>query len=234
MIRKRSTRAGRFLGLVTVSMFAALLLAAPAHAARQQTNVSGGCNSTSVSQTSGGGSSVTQSNSARVDGDSCSVQQSNQSAGGHVSQSIRQSQSSNNDGDGRPTRRHRDHDDDERTDDSSDEDFAASGSHELNCEDFSSQSDAQAELDEDSSDPHNLDADNDGRACEDSFGESVSSTDTPRSGIETGGGGTLRSELARSNRDPDIPAAFGPTLAALLAASLLVAGVSGLRRARRR
>ena len=231
MLGKRLTRAGRFHGLMTVLVTAALLLAAPAHAARQQTNVSGDCNSTSITQSSDGGSSVTQSTYASSDGGSCGIQQSF----GDVSQtqSIGHRRTSNDDGDGRRTRRHRDRDDEERTDDSSDEDFAASDSHELNCEDFSSQSDAQAELDEDSSDPNNLDADNDGRACEDSFGEAVSSADTPRSGIETGGGGTLRPELARSNRDPD-PAAFGRTLAALLALSLLVAGVSGLRRARRR
>jgi hypothetical protein len=37
----------------------------------------------------------------------------------------------------------------------------------LNCADFSSQAEAQAELDSDPSDPNNLDADNDGQACED-------------------------------------------------------------------
>jgi hypothetical protein len=35
------------------------------------------------------------------------------------------------------------------------------------CADFSSQEEAQAELDRDPSDPSNLDADNDGIACED-------------------------------------------------------------------
>jgi hypothetical protein len=37
----------------------------------------------------------------------------------------------------------------------------------LNCADFSSQAEAQAELDRNPSDPNNLDADNDGQACED-------------------------------------------------------------------
>ena len=36
----------------------------------------------------------------------------------------------------------------------------------LDCEDFDSQEEAQAELDRDPSDPNNLDADNDGEACE--------------------------------------------------------------------
>jgi hypothetical protein len=37
----------------------------------------------------------------------------------------------------------------------------------FNCADFSSQAQAQAELDRNPSDPNNLDADNDGEACED-------------------------------------------------------------------
>ena len=37
----------------------------------------------------------------------------------------------------------------------------------LNCADFSSQSEAQRELEKDRSDPNNLDADDDGQACED-------------------------------------------------------------------
>jgi Excalibur calcium-binding domain len=36
----------------------------------------------------------------------------------------------------------------------------------LNCEDFDSREEAQEELERDPSDPHNLDADNDGLACE--------------------------------------------------------------------
>ena len=37
----------------------------------------------------------------------------------------------------------------------------------LNCDDFSSQAAAQREYEKDRSDPNNLDADNDGQACED-------------------------------------------------------------------
>jgi hypothetical protein len=37
----------------------------------------------------------------------------------------------------------------------------------LNCADFSSQAEAQRELEKDRSDPNNLDADDDGQACED-------------------------------------------------------------------
>jgi uncharacterized repeat protein (TIGR01451 family) len=41
------------------------------------------------------------------------------------------------------------------------------GTDDLDCADFNSQQAAQDELEEDRSDPNNLDADNDGRACED-------------------------------------------------------------------
>jgi len=75
------------------------------------------------------------------------------------------------------------------------------GSTDLNCEDFSSQSEAQEELDADSSDPNGLDADDDGEACEDSFGttdefsgdefsDGASTDEYPRRGVQTGGGST--------------------------------------------
>ena len=43
----------------------------------------------------------------------------------------------------------------------------AQGTSDLNCPMFASQEAAQAEFDKDPSDPHGLDADNDGKACED-------------------------------------------------------------------
>jgi hypothetical protein len=43
---------------------------------------------------------------------------------------------------------------------------AAMAQTDLDCADFSSQQEAQEELESDSSDPHGLDADNDGVACE--------------------------------------------------------------------
>jgi hypothetical protein len=66
----------------------------------------------------------------------------------------------------------------------------------LDCDDFSSQAEAQAEFDADPSDPHRLDADGDGEACEDSFGDGGAQTDTDDddvaapSRIDTGAGGT--------------------------------------------
>ena len=45
--------------------------------------------------------------------------------------------------------------------------LARAQTDDLNCDDFSSQEEAQAELESDPSDPNNLDADDDGIACED-------------------------------------------------------------------
>src|SRR5918997_2228712 len=56
----------------------------------------------------------------------------------------------------------------------------------LNCDDFATQEEAQAEFDSDPSDPNGLDADNDGIACED-LPSSGSGTDTG-SGTGTGTG----------------------------------------------
>jgi hypothetical protein len=51
----------------------------------------------------------------------------------------------------------------------------------FDCADFSSQADAQAELDRDSSDPSNLDADDDGEACEEfDYAVSGGSSDNDR------------------------------------------------------
>jgi hypothetical protein len=50
-------------------------------------------------------------------------------------------------------------------------------SEDLDCRDFASETEAQAALEDDSSDPHNLDADSDGFACEDSSFAEPSTTD---------------------------------------------------------
>ncbi|HYI61047.1 MAG TPA: excalibur calcium-binding domain-containing protein [Acidimicrobiales bacterium] len=77
----------------------------------------------------------------------------------------------------------------------------------LNCEDFATQEEAQAELDSDPSDPHGLDGDNDGVACQDlpsngggdgtpepsDDGDVEGDADdgpAPTGGVATGGGGT--------------------------------------------
>ena len=94
---------------------------------------------------------------------------------------------------------------------------------EFDCTDFSSQEDAQARLDNDTNDPHGLDSDNDGSACEEFFTQAV--TVEPRGGVETGGGGTLAANGGS-------PAATAAMVGGPLAALLLVGGLLGLRRGR--
>ena len=81
----------------------------------------------------------------------------------------------------------------------------AAAQNTYNCDDFEFQEDAQAVLDQDPSDPHNLDSDDDGIACEslpsrgDGGGGGGGDDDSggaPSGGIDTGAGGTapLRSD----------------------------------------
>jgi MYXO-CTERM domain-containing protein len=65
---------------------------------------------------------------------------------------------------------------------------AASGV-DYNCPDFQTQSQAQAVYNQDPSDPHGLDRDGDGIACETAGGSSVSAS-APQDGVATGAGGT--------------------------------------------
>ncbi|WP_158206456.1 excalibur calcium-binding domain-containing protein [Halomarina oriensis] len=58
---------------------------------------------------------------------------------------------------------------DDSTDDSSEDSEDTDPSDDLNCEDFETQEEAQTTYDEDPSDPNDLDRDDDGVACEDSF-----------------------------------------------------------------
>lgn len=58
-------------------------------------------------------------------------------------------------------------------------------SQDLNCSDFASQAEAQAELDKDKNDPHGLDGDGDGMACEDTDSDDGGSGD---GGSDDGGG----------------------------------------------
>lgn len=66
---------------------------------------------------------------------------------------------------------------------------------ELNCDDFATQEDAQAEFDKDPSDPHGLDADNDGIACE---------------GLPSGGGGAGGGD--GDDDKPGLPVTGAPAL----------------------
>jgi hypothetical protein len=114
---------------LAVAALAVLLFTVPANA-QQQTTISRDCNS-SVTQTSSGGSSVSQQSATQSGDGECVIKQSF-NAGGNVSQSIRQVQTSDDDGGVHRVRRHRDRDDRARDDDSGGEAFAATHSQDLN------------------------------------------------------------------------------------------------------
>ncbi len=81
--------------------------------------------------------------------------------------------------------------------------FAHTGGGDLDCADFATQAAAQAELNENPGDPHGLDRDNDGIACETHFGmgdggdgdadEDEDNGAAPQAGVDTGAGGTATS-----------------------------------------
>lgn len=62
----------------------------------------------------------------------------------------------------------------------------------LDCDDFATQALAQVEFDKDRNDPHNLDADNDNKACEVHFGlDDDDNAPVPSGGVDTGDGSSL-------------------------------------------
>jgi hypothetical protein len=87
---------------------------------------------------------------------------------------------------------------------------------ELDCEDFASQAEAQEVLKDDPSDPNNLDADGDGKACEDSsFGGSSSSPSAsasaspsaaPSAAPSGGGGGGGGNRNSGASAPASVPA----------------------------
>ncbi len=221
-----TTRGGRWLVILVAAALGMLVLAVPATAQnRQSSNQSDSCNAGD-----GGGDESGDSDGSG----NCSVQQRNvqQRAGGDVSRSINQSQSFGDDDDRARSRSDRDDDDGDRERRRSDDDTqaqedvsAAESSDDFDCEDFSSQADAQAVLDEDADDPNQLDSDDDGRACEDEFTRAVSGS--PEGGVETGGGGTLPGAVGdRASGAADVARVAGPALSL----ALIVGGLVGLRR----
>lgn len=199
--------------LLVLVAVGALALAAPASAGKsQEANVSQSCNAGDSDDSSSSGSGDC-GNQRRV------VQQS---AGGSVSRSINQSQSFGGDDD--PVRVKSDPGEDDVEDDFKTEESSSVSSQSTECEDFSTQGDAQAALEDGSADSSGLDADDDGRACEEEFTQEVSGA--PEGGVETGGGGTL----------PHPGEGFAAQVARLagppLALALLVGGLLGLRRGR--
>jgi hypothetical protein len=194
--------------LVLAAIGALMLLPATPAAAqnKQDATITQECNGDTSS------SDVSSSGSDSSTDDDCANQRDeiDQDAEGDASRSVRHVQIFEGD---RHVHHHRRADRDRTFDTSFDE---------VDCRDFSSQEDAQAELDRDTSDPNRLDADNDGRACEEFFVQAVETV--PSGGVETGGGGTLGSGPT--------PAATAAKIAGPLALLLVVGGLIGLRRAR--
>lgn len=106
---------------------------------------------------------------------------------------------------------------------------AAMAQDDLNCDDFEFQEDAQAELEQDPSDPHGLDRDNDGIACETSLPsrdgppEDDDDAPAPTDGVDTGAGGTAASGMSLVQ--------LGFTAGGALALAGLVAALVRRRRA---
>jgi hypothetical protein len=199
---------GTRMRLLVLAAIGALMLlpAAPAAAQnKQDATITQECNGdTSSSDVSSSGSDSST--------DDCANQRDeiDQDAEGDASRSVRHVQIFEGD---RHVHHHRRADRDRTFDTSFDQ---------VDCRDFSSQEDAQAELDRDTSDFNRLDPDNDGRACEEFFVQAVETV--PSGGVETGGGGTLGSGPT--------PAATAAKIAGPLALLLVVGGLVGLRRGR--
>jgi hypothetical protein len=105
----------------------------------------------------------------------------------------------------------------------------------LNCEDFASQDEAQAVLDRDPSDPNNLDADNDGMACDTyDYGDDGTGaaddqySETPPSDVNN------PNDVVPNTTSKTMPNTGGPPYLAagamLLLAAAVVAGRGVLRR----
>lgn len=102
------------------------------------------------------------------------------------------------------------------------------------CNQFATRAQAQAVYNSNPADPYNLDADNDGQACEwlpnDRYEDgSVPSTTTPTRGVETGAGGTADLVTAAEDTADD---SAGPLLPLVVGGAVLAAGALVLVRRR--
>lgn len=101
----------------------------------------------------------------------------------------------------------------------------------MDCKDFGSQQEAQSTFDQESGDPHNLDADNDGKACEEWTGSGQPShghegdtggedgTEAPEGSVDAGGGGAAGD-----------PGSVGPALAVAAGIGVAAGGTVLARR----
>ena len=107
----------------------------------------------------------------------------------------------------------------------------------LDCVDFATQAEAQAVLNQDLSDPHGLDADNDGFACEEGDpGTPTTQQYQPQQPTATQQytpAATPTTEATTSTTETVLPATGGPALLLPAAGLLLVTGLIGMRLVRR-
>ncbi len=98
----------------------------------------------------------------------------------------------------------------------------------LDCDDFATQADAQAEYDADPSDPNGLDADGDGVACEELSGVDDSSISaSPEADDDADDASTTATAEADdegASALPETGGAVSPALLSVVAAALLVGG----------
>jgi len=92
-----------------------------------------------------------------------------------------------------------------QTSDDSEEDL--SGEDILDCPDFDDQQEAQESLEADPSDPDNLDADGDGQACEEEFGDEPGGS---TAGGSTTGGSTTGGSTTATPKAPPPPSKTPP------------------------
>ncbi len=103
---------------------------------------------------------------------------------------------------------------------------ATTAEEDLDCADFATQAEAQANLDADPSDPNNLDADDDGVACEDFFSGAAANETTQRTDGELTVGRTEVRESVTIINIPrkGLPPTGGSSPALLVAGGSVVAG----------
>ena len=94
---------------------------------------------------------------------------------------------------------------------------AAVAAGDLDCADFATREEAQAALESDPSDPNGLDADDDGIACEELFGEEITEVTTEMTELEavTSGKDQVRESVTMINiPNKDLPPTGGPSAGA--------------------
>ncbi len=100
----------------------------------------------------------------------------------------------------------------------------------LDCADFASQTEAQAVLDADSTDPNGLDADGDGIACEELFQSEPTEPMTQYPSLNTNPNTLTEAPGEETTSTTQLPATGGPSLVLIAGAVLVGAGLVLRRR----